>query len=137
MLLLLLLQSPALLFRLRQATKRARAVVSSRAGFGNWRGVTCVPLTDKSALLPTLKHNINKNFLCSSVWCMELIWSITGTLGVVLEVLSEGAGLVLIGDCMNAVHADQQGLALASTLRCLLERSLYMQQTGGYAAIPL
>ena len=38
---------------------------------------------------------------------MELIWSNAGALGDVLTVLSEGAGLVLIGDCMNAVHADQ------------------------------
>ena len=66
---------------------------------------------------------------------MELAWSITGALGFVLEVLFEGAGLVLIGDCMNAAHADQNVLALASTLRCLLERSLYMQQPVGYAAI--
>jgi hypothetical protein len=67
---------------------------------------------------------------------MELAWSIAGALGFVLEVIFEGAGLVLIGDCMNAAHADQHVLALASTLRCLLERSLYMQQPVGYAAIP-
>ena len=68
---------------------------------------------------------------------MELIWSTAGALGDVLPVLPEGAGLVLIGECMNPVHADQHMLALASTLRCLLERSLYMQQPGGYAAIPV
>ena len=67
---------------------------------------------------------------------MELIWPIAGALGDVLTVLFEVAGLVLIGDCMNAAHADQHVLALASTLRCLLERSLYMQQPVGYAAIP-
>ena len=68
---------------------------------------------------------------------MELIWSNAGALGDVLTVLSEGAGLVLMGDCMNAVHADQHVLALASTLRCLLERNLCMRQPGGYAAIPV
>jgi hypothetical protein len=98
-------------------------------------GATRVPLTDKSALLPTLKHNINSKFFCISVCCMELIWPIAGALGDVLTVLFEVAGLVLIGDCMNAEHADQHVLALA--LRCLLERNLCMQQPGGYAAIPV
>ena len=65
---------------------------------------------------------------------MELISSNAGALGEVLNMLSEVAGLVLIGERRAA---DQHVLALASTLRCLLERSLCMQQHGGYAAIPV
>ena len=51
---------------------------------------------------------------------MELIWSTAGVLGGVLAVLSEGADLVLIGDFMNAVHADQHVLefCLPSSQRC-------------------
>ena len=51
---------------------------------------------------------------------MELIWSTAGALGGVLAVLSEGADLVLIGDFMNAVHADQHVLefCLPSCQRC-------------------
>jgi hypothetical protein len=92
-----------------------------------------VPLTDKSALLST-KAQCQLELFCSSVCCMELIWSNAGALGEVLTVLSEVAGLVLIGERRAA---DHHVLALASTLRCLLERSLCMQQPGGYAAIPV
>lgn len=88
-------------------------------------GAKRVLVTDKSSLLPTLAHNIRLNSLCSSVECRELFWTTTA---LPPDQLPQGADLVLMSDCLNAVYGDQHALALAATLRCLLERG---QQSRG------
>lgn len=87
-------------------------------------GATRVTLTDKCALLETLAHNICLNSLGSSVECRELTWSTTP---LPHDVFHDGADLVLMSDCLNSVYGDQHAVALASTLRCLLQRRLQLQ----------
>jgi hypothetical protein len=84
-------------------------------------GATRVLLTDKGALLPTLEHNIKLNSVGGSVGCRELAWS---TAALPRDVLPDGADLVLMSDCLNVVYGDQHAAALASTLRCILQRRL-------------
>jgi hypothetical protein len=91
-------------------------------------GAARVTLTDKSALLPTLQHNINLNSIGDSVVCRELTWSTTA---LPPDVLPHGADLVLMSDCLNVVYGDQHAPALASTLRCLLERRLHWHNRCG------
>jgi hypothetical protein len=88
-------------------------------------GATRVLLTDKAALLPTLQHNIALNSAAGCVECSELTWS---TAPLPPDQLPHGADLVLMSDCLNAVYGDHHALALAATLRCVLERAL---RTGG------
>jgi hypothetical protein len=84
-------------------------------------GANRVLLTDKISLLPTLAHNIALNPAGRSVESRELTWT---TAGLPPDQLPEGADLVLMSDCLNAVYGEEHALALAATLRCLLERGL-------------
>jgi hypothetical protein len=88
-------------------------------------GAAQVTLTDQSALLRTLAHNICLNSLGSSVACRELTWS---TSCLPHDVFHDGADLVLMSDCLNSVYGDQHALALAATLHCLLKRKQQLQQ---------
>jgi hypothetical protein len=83
-------------------------------------GAKRVLLTDKLALIPTLQHNISLNSFDCSVECRELTW----TTQLQDDRQFQGADLVLMSDCLNVVYGDQHALALAATLRRLLERRL-------------
>jgi hypothetical protein len=93
-------------------------------------GAARVLLTDKAALLPTLQHNIALNSAAGCVECRELTWS---TAPLPPDQLPHGADLVLMSDCLNAVYGEQHALALAATLRCVLQRAL---RTGGVLVSP-
>jgi hypothetical protein len=97
-------------------------------------GATRVTLTDKCALLETLAHNIRLNSLGSSVECRELTWS---TAPLPHHVFHDGADLVLMSDCLNSVYGDQHALALAYTLRCLLQRRLQLLPGHATSASPM
>jgi hypothetical protein len=97
-------------------------------------GATRVILTDKCALLETLAHNIRLNSLGSSVECRELTWS---TAPLPHHVFHDGADLVLMSDCLNSVYGNQHALALACTLRCLLQRRQQLLPAHATSACPM